>query len=233
MYMYCAVCPSRLNIIILYCLLGAFNIIASQVRCDMSSYSSLVYSFFKLQLLLAISGFVCARSSNVDKGSFARHSYDVPVSVDTQPLNFEDVFSISSLLTTYNSPARVHRAFSVDDVAQGNDSEPDYSQHDNCTDPRDKGSYENTCQFVIAECGKKSELINYLAFALCDLPYLEVRMYPNTRTVLLLQDPNNVLALPPARGICCDGYMAAIPHHTSSNYGRRHLSVTFNRKLFE
>lgn len=148
-----------------------------------TSYCSLVC---KLQLLLAILSlccvpcFVCARSGNyVDKSSLSKDNYGILVGVDARPSNFDDPFpSSNSLLSTfiYNSPARAPRAFIADDAAQGNGSESNNSQNDNCTDPHDKGSYENTCQFVIAECGKKSELINYLAFVLCDLPDLEVRI---------------------------------------------------------
>ena len=47
---------------------------------------------------------------------------------------------------------------------------------DNCSDPHDKGDYQSSCQFVLAECSKKSELINYLAFVVCDLPHLEVNV---------------------------------------------------------
>ena len=46
---------------------------------------------------------------------------------------------------------------------------------DNCTDPReDKGVYNTSCEFVLEECGHKSELIDYLAFVLCDLPHVQV-----------------------------------------------------------
>lgn len=49
------------------------------------------------------------------------------------------------------------------------------SQEDNCTHPRQPlPRYNNSCDFVHAECKDKSELIDYLAFVLCDLPKAQV-----------------------------------------------------------
>lgn len=46
---------------------------------------------------------------------------------------------------------------------------------DNCTHPRQPlPRYNNSCDFVHAECGGKAELIDYLAFVLCDLPRAQV-----------------------------------------------------------
>ena len=46
---------------------------------------------------------------------------------------------------------------------------------DNCTNPQeDYEGYNTSCEFVLEECGHKSELIDYLAFVLCDLPHLQV-----------------------------------------------------------
>ncbi len=147
-----------------------------------SSYCSIFSSIWKLQLLVVILSFcsiscvVCGLSGNYDD-SVAKHNYAVLFGVNIQSPNLKDSFSVTtSLLSIFNSPARIPRASTID-VTQGNGSN---SNNDNCTDPHDKGSYESTCQFVKAECGKKSELIDYLAFVLCDLPYIEVRLSSNT-----------------------------------------------------
>ena len=48
-------------------------------------------------------------------------------------------------------------------------------QEDNCTHPRQPmPRYNDSCNFVHAECKDKSELIDYLAFVLCDLPKAQV-----------------------------------------------------------
>lgn len=87
--------------------------------------------------------------------------------------DFEKSVSIlNSLADIFLFSVRLPRAVSSHDGQLGSNN----SKHDNCTNPHDKGSYESSCKFVLAECGKKSELINYLAFVLCDLPNLEVRI---------------------------------------------------------
>ena len=46
---------------------------------------------------------------------------------------------------------------------------------DNCTKPRNHHEgYNDSCSFVLAVCGDKASLINYLAFTLCDLEYVQV-----------------------------------------------------------
>ena len=46
---------------------------------------------------------------------------------------------------------------------------------DNCTHPRQPFPlYNDSCDLVHAECRGKSELIDYLAFVLCDLPKAQV-----------------------------------------------------------
>lgn len=47
---------------------------------------------------------------------------------------------------------------------------------DNCTHPRQPfPGYNDSCDFVHAECEGKAELFDYLAFVLCDLPKAQVR----------------------------------------------------------
>ena len=49
------------------------------------------------------------------------------------------------------------------------------SSEDNCTHPRQPMPlYNDSCDFVHAECEGKSELIDYLAFVLCNLPRAQV-----------------------------------------------------------
>ena len=49
---------------------------------------------------------------------------------------------------------------------------------DNCTHPRQPFPwYNNSCDLIHAECRGKSELIDYLAFVLCDLPKAQVPIY--------------------------------------------------------
>lgn len=51
------------------------------------------------------------------------------------------------------------------------------SYADNCTNPREsKEAYNDSCEFVLEECQHKSELINYLAFVLCDLQDFQVSL---------------------------------------------------------
>ncbi len=46
---------------------------------------------------------------------------------------------------------------------------------DNCTHPHQPlPQYNDSCDFVHAECSDKTELIDYLAFVLCDLPNAQV-----------------------------------------------------------
>lgn len=55
------------------------------------------------------------------------------------------------------------------------DEESAKDSDDNCTHPRQPFPwYNDSCDFVHAECGGKSELIDYLAFVLCDLPKAQV-----------------------------------------------------------
>lgn len=55
------------------------------------------------------------------------------------------------------------------------DDEEEGKIQDNCTHPRQPFPwYNDSCDFVHAECGGKSELIDYLAFVLCDLPKAQV-----------------------------------------------------------
>ena len=45
----------------------------------------------------------------------------------------------------------------------------------NCTNPRSPPlMYNSSCAFVEAECSEEYELINYLAFVLCDLHRVQV-----------------------------------------------------------
>ena len=113
-----------------------------------SSYCSIFSSIWKLQLLVVILSFcsiscvVCGLSGNYDD-SVAKHNYAVLFGVNIQSPNLKDSFSVTtSLLSIFNSPARIPRASTID-VTQGNGSN---SNNDNCTDPHDKGSYESTCQ---------------------------------------------------------------------------------------
>ncbi len=144
-------------------------------------YCSSVELFCKLQLLLVmlticdLPYFVSARSDGVvpqDKTTPSRRSYDVLVDADTPLANVDDPFSVVNSLFDL---ARFSRAINTDDGSLVDGRLQNNSLRDNCTDPNDKGSYESSCQLVLAECSKKSELIDYLAFVVCDLPYMEVR----------------------------------------------------------
>lgn len=49
-------------------------------------------------------------------------------------------------------------------------------ESDNCTRPSQPLPwYNNSCDFVRAECKNKAELIDYLAFMFCDLPKVQVK----------------------------------------------------------
>ena len=52
----------------------------------------------------------------------------------------------------------------------------EYSESsDNCTNPRNPPQkYKNSCDFVHNECASKAELIDYMAFVVCDLPSVQV-----------------------------------------------------------
>ena len=66
---------------------------------------------------------------------------------------------------------------SGDDPGEDDDNEETESSEydDNCTHPRQYfPQYNDSCDFVHAECTGKSELIDYLAFVLCDLPKAQV-----------------------------------------------------------
>ena len=52
---------------------------------------------------------------------------------------------------------------------------------DNCTHPTEPlPYYNNSCEFVHAECADKAELIDYLAFVCCDLAVLQVSHFEPT-----------------------------------------------------
>ncbi len=143
-------------------------------------YCRVVELVCKLQLLTICSlpYSVSARSDGAapqDKTTQPRRSYDALVVADTLLVN-DDPFS--SLVGIFDFPARFSKAINTDDGSLVDDDRlQNNSLSDNCTDPNDKGSYESSCQLVLAECGKKSELIDYLAFVVCDLPYMEVCTY--------------------------------------------------------
>jgi len=61
-----------------------------------------------------------------------------------------------------------------DEVHEEVDGEEEIFE-DNCTHPRQPFPlYNDSCDLVHAECRGKSELIDYLAFVLCDLPKAQV-----------------------------------------------------------
>lgn len=63
------------------------------------------------------------------------------------------------------------------DEDEGGEEEDESAKYtdDNCTHPRQPYPwYNDSCDFVHAECRGKSELIDYLAFVLCDLPKAQV-----------------------------------------------------------
>ncbi len=61
-----------------------------------------------------------------------------------------------------------------EEVHETEEEEEEKIPEDNCTHPRQHPMYNDSCDFVHAECGGKSELIDYLAFVLCDLPKAQV-----------------------------------------------------------
>lgn len=59
----------------------------------------------------------------------------------------------------------------------GNSSSSDEHSEDsdNCTNPRNPPQkYKNSCDFVHDECASKAELIDYMAFVVCNLPSVQV-----------------------------------------------------------
>lgn len=59
---------------------------------------------------------------------------------------------------------------------------------DNCSAPgAPHPGYNNSCDFVLQECGGDVQLINYLAFILCDLQHVQV-LESNTNCLFLYWD---------------------------------------------
>lgn len=60
--------------------------------------------------------------------------------------------------------------------AHNSSSSDEYSERsDNCTNPRNPPQkYKTSCDFVHDECAGKAELIDYMAFVVCDLPTVQV-----------------------------------------------------------
>lgn len=62
--------------------------------------------------------------------------------------------------------------------AEGEEEGQGEDHADNCTHPRHPlPRYNDSCDFVHAECEGQSELIDYLAFVLCDLRKAQVYLY--------------------------------------------------------
>ena len=64
-------------------------------------------------------------------------------------------------------------------VKAANNSSNDGQQYNegsgNCTNPRyPPQNYKNSCEFVRTECAEKAELIDYMAFVVCDLTAVQV-----------------------------------------------------------
>ena len=55
----------------------------------------------------------------------------------------------------------------------GNDDDGD-GDDDNCTLPRSHKNYNDSCSFVLDNCGDQYQLFNYLKFVLCDLSAVQV-----------------------------------------------------------
>ena len=91
-----------------------------------------------------------------------------------EPSNHDDDLQLFILHFTFRSNER--RSPIVTNTSQKGSGLVSGIPQDNCSNPHDHGDYQNSCQFVLAECSKKSELINYLAFVVCDLPHLEVNV---------------------------------------------------------
>lgn len=76
----------------------------------------------------------------------------------------------------YDEPWPTRNYTQVEEDGGGGEGE-DTSEgaDDNCTHPRQPmPRYNDSCDFVHAECEGKVELIDYLAFVLCDLPKAQV-----------------------------------------------------------
>lgn len=60
--------------------------------------------------------------------------------------------------------------------AKNSSSSDEYSEgNDNCTNPRNPPQkYKNSCDFVHDECASKAELIDYMAFVVCNLSSVQV-----------------------------------------------------------
>lgn len=60
--------------------------------------------------------------------------------------------------------------------AKNSSSSDEYSEgNDSCTNPRNPPQkYKNSCDFVHDECASKAELIDYMAFVVCNLPSVQV-----------------------------------------------------------
>ena len=86
--------------------------------------------------------------------------------------------SVYTHLFTRHTPTQRRHLLSFEDTSD-NDNYPslfgDSSDEDNCTDPRGHHhGYNDSCDFVLGECGGEAALINYLSFVLCDFATVEV-----------------------------------------------------------
>lgn len=100
----------------------------------------------------------------------------------------------TQLDSTFTSIGDTHKTHSANDL-RGNEaasanSKTRYSHYtsnssnfddainDNCTSLRNpEPHYNSSCELVHAECGEKTQLINYIALVLCDLIHVQVHNY--------------------------------------------------------
>lgn len=73
-------------------------------------------------------------------------------------------------------PSKRHLLVRATNNGSNSDSDQGYNEgNDNCTNPRyPPQKYQSSCDFVHAECAKKAELIDYMAFVVCDLTSVQV-----------------------------------------------------------
>lgn len=95
------------------------------------------------------------------------------------------------------------------------------NEDDNCTHPTEPlPYYNNSCEFVHAECADKAELIDYLAFICCDLAVLQVILsiiQSMIYTIYYVFCHHNVLIII-ASWYGIDGCLAALPNSPTGNH---------------
>lgn len=98
---------------------------------------------------------------------------------DTRGVREKDATTPSSLSFRHEN---LQKRFEADYWPMSNSTEQEEGEEggeeeaNNCTHPRQPlPRYNDSCDFVHAECEGQAELIDYLAFVLCDLPKAQAR----------------------------------------------------------